>query len=253
MATQSAVKKRVRRGQQAGSRQAFYASPLMAAEAEHGGRLAVKVSIADDAVDPLLVRELIVARLKLGRGSRASGITKVVREATRDAVTELLSGRLAGEVAKVVSAYGVMLREGLARGDDPALQAALNRARLQEKILAGTTMVDQAQACELLGLSNANPSATMKRKEERREVLRFATDGRVVYPLFQFDVEGRRAFPVMAQLIERKPTGWSDFRLLHWLTRPHLDFDTTPADAFGSAPDAVLAAFDREVAAAATS
>lgn len=91
----------------------------------------------------------------------------------------------------------------------------------------------------------------MKRKE-RHEVLRFSIDGRVVYPLFQFDVEGRRVFPVMARLIGRKPAAWSNFRLLHWLNRPQLDFDTTPAAAFGLAPDAVLAAFDREVAAAAS-
>lgn len=251
MEAQQVAKKRTRRAHGGGSRQAFYASPTLAAEAEHGGRLAVKVSIAADAVDPALVRELIGARIKVGRRSGATGITKIVREAAKEAVSELLGFRFAGEVAEVVSAYRMMLREGLARGEDPALQAALNRARLQEKILASTTMVDQAQACALLGLSGANPSATMKRKEERHEVLRFTTDGRVVYPLFQFDVEGRRAFPVMAQLIARKPAGWSDFRLLHWLTRPHLDFDGAPADAFGAAPDAVLAAFDREVAAAA--
>ncbi len=70
----------------------------------------------------------------------------------------------------------------------------------------------------------------MKRKEEKREILRFTVDGRVSYPLFQFDVEGRRVFPAMAKLIALKPETWSDFRLLHWLTRPHLDFGTAPAE-----------------------
>lgn len=151
------------------------------------------------------------------------------------------------EIGKVVDAYGIMLRESLAKGEDPDLQAALNRARLQERILAATSMVDQAQACQLLGLSGANPSATMKRKGEKQELLRFTIDGRAVHPLFQFDVEGRRIAPGLAVLIARKPEGWSDFRLLHWLTRPHLDFDCTPAEALIAQPDAVRAAFDREV------
>ena len=51
----------------------------------------------------------------------------------------------------------------------------------------------------------------------------------------------------MAQLIARKPKGWSDFRLLHWLTRPHLDMDGTPAEALGTDAQGVLAAFEREI------
>ncbi|REF68405.1 hypothetical protein BDD41_3450 [Paracoccus versutus] len=120
-------------------------------------------------------------------------------------------------------------------------------ARLQERILAGALMVDQAQACELLGLSAANPSATMKRKEDKREILRFTADGRAAYPLFQFDVEGRRIHPAMARLIALKPRTWSDFRLLHWLTRPRLDFGAVLAERLGVEADAVIAAFEREI------
>ncbi|KAJ8138865.1 hypothetical protein OY671_007921, partial [Metschnikowia pulcherrima] len=70
---------------------------------------------------------------------------------------------------------------------------------------------------------------TMKRREDKKESSRFSIEGRAAYPLFQFDVEGRRLYPQIAQSIARKPEGWSDFRLLHWLTRPHLDFDASPA------------------------
>ncbi|MFN8683599.1 hypothetical protein ACDP63_21045 [Paracoccus sp. P2] len=163
------------------------------------------------------------------------------------AFAAVFSDRFSGEIDKVVDAYRVMLRESLAKGDDTELQAALNRARLQERILAGTSMVDQAQACELLGLSATNPSATMKRKEDKREILRFTVDGRATYPLFQFDVEGRRIHPAMAKLIALKPRTWSDFRLLHWLTRPHLDFGVAPAERLGAEADAVIAAFEREI------
>lgn len=170
-----------------------------------------------------------------------------VREAMKAAFVTVFSHRLSTEIERVVDAYRVMLRESLGKGNDSELQTALNRARLQEKILASVSMVDQAQACELLGLSGANPSATMKRKEEKRELLRFTVDGRVAYPLFQFDVEGRRLFPVMAKLVAMKPASWSDFRLLHWLTRPHLDFGSAPAARLGSEQAEVIAAFEREI------
>lgn len=158
-----------------------------------------------------------------------------------------LMASFSGELEKVVASYRTHLRESLATGDDPVLKEALNRARLQEKILAGASMVDQAQACELLGLSAKNPSATMKRKEEKREVLRFTVEGRATYPLFQFDVEGRSIYPVMSTLIARKPEHWSDFRLLHWLLRPHLDFGSAPAEHLRDAPQEVVEAFEREI------
>lgn len=144
MDVQQISKKRTRRASRAGARQVFYASPTVAAEAEHYGSLAVNVSIAAEAIDPALVRKLIGARMEARNRSQTTGITKVIREAAKEAVSEVLRVNLASEVAKVVSASRVMLRDGFARGEDPALQAALNRARLQEKILASTTMVDQS-------------------------------------------------------------------------------------------------------------
>lgn len=170
-----------------------------------------------------------------------------VREAMKAAFVTLFRDRLSEEIEKVVDAYRLMLRESLVKGDDEKLQAALNRARLQERVLASTSMVDQAQACELLGLSATNPSATMKRREDKRELLRFNVDGRAAYPLFQFDVEGRRLFPVVATLIALKPEAWSDFRLLHWLTRPHLDFGGSPSEFLGSQEQEVEDAFKREI------
>jgi hypothetical protein len=180
-------------------------------------------------------------------GAKASDdAAKLLVEALEKVAERYLSDAFAGEFAKLISEYRVMLRENLAKADDAPLKAALNRARLQERILASTPMAEQAEACELLGLSGANPSATMKRKEDRHELLRFTVDGRAVYPLLQFDVEGRRIYPAMSRIIAAKPAEWSDFRLLHWLTREHLDFDDTPGAALGSDPEAVIAAFERE-------
>lgn len=229
----------------------FYKSDEIAASAQTTGSVHINLYIDANPVIADEWRAIIetattsnTARVKTRVRDKAAG---TVRESMYAAFVALFSRRFSSEIDKVIDAYRVMLRESLAKGVDSELQTALNRARLQEKILAGTSMVDQAQACELLGLSGANPSATMKRKEEKREILRFTVDGRVAYPLFQFDIEGRRIFPTMAKLIALKPKAWSDFRLLHWLTRPHLDFGATPAERLGAEEAKVFAAFEREI------
>jgi hypothetical protein len=229
----------------------LYTSRDITVSALTAGSVHINVSIDADPADIDKWRAIVEsdvtitsqAKTKQSR-DKAPG---ALREAMEAAFVDVFSNRFSGEISKVVDAYRVMLRESLAKGTDSELQKALNRARLQEKILANTSMVDQSQACELLGLSGTNPSATMKRKEEKREILRFSIDGRVSYPLFQFDVEGRRIFPAMAKLIALKPEAWSDFRLLHWLTRPHLDFDAAPAEKLGAEDAEVIAAFKREI------
>ncbi|GJD42344.1 hypothetical protein AFCDBAGC_0180 [Methylobacterium cerastii] len=237
----------VREGVHGRVRQGLHASATLDAIAEDATHVTVDVSVHGGLADIGPLHRVVVASLKPSGTNATKATTKAVHSALRSAAADFLGRAFANEFRKVVDAYRVMLRESLVKGEDPALKAALNRARLQERILADTSMVEQAEACTLLGLSTANPSATMKRKEDGHEVLRFTTDGRAVYPLFQFDVEGRRLHPAMAQLIARKPKGWSDFRLLHWLTRPHLDMDGTPAEALGTDAQGVLAAFEREI------
>jgi hypothetical protein len=230
----------------------LYTSDNIAVSALSAGSVHIDVSINADPGDVDKWRGIIESKTAAttarvtteGVRDKASG---VIREAMKAAFVTVFSQRLSKEIDKVVDAYRVMLRESLAKGNDSELQTALNRARLQEKILSSTSMVDQAQACELLGLSGTNPSATMKRKEEKREVLRFTVDGRAAYPLLQFDVEGRRIFPAMAKLIALKPEAWSDFRLLHWLTRPHLDFGATPGERLGAEEAEVIGAFKHEI------
>jgi hypothetical protein len=230
----------------------LYTSDDIAVSAQTAGSVHINVSIDAEPVDVdkwrAIVETAAAPSAARSRTQEAHDKTSsAVREAMKAAFVTVFSRRFSSEIDKVVEAYRVMLRESFAKGVDAELQTALNRARLQEKILAGTSMVDQAQACELLGLSGANPSATMKRKEERREILRFTLDGRVAYPLFQFDIEGRRIFPSMAKLIALKPETWSDFRLLHWLTRPHFDFGAPPAERLGAEESEVVAAYEREI------
>ena len=228
-------------------RHGLHASNTLAAIAEDASHVTVAVSVHEGQADLGYLRRIVFASFEAGASIGTKAANKAVHSALRDAAADILRRAFADEFGKVVQAYRVMLRESLVKGSDPALRTALDRVRLQERLLAETSMVEQADACTLLGLSTANPSATMRRKEEGNGILRFTIDGRAVYPLFQFDVEGRRIHPSMARLIASKPKGWSDFRLLHWLTRPHLDMDGTPAESLGTDPEAVLAAFGREI------
>jgi hypothetical protein len=138
-----------------GRRRAFYASPTITAEAEHAGYVHVDLSIRPDWVRTLsrVAGPTGLARAE-GEGGSAEA-AKAATEALKAAASELLAHDFAAEIGRVVGAYRLMLRESFAKGEDPELVSALNRARLQERILSGTTMVDQAQACQLLGLSGA--------------------------------------------------------------------------------------------------
>jgi hypothetical protein len=235
-----------------GMKRAFYASKRIAASAVENGLVEIDFSIGGDPGNLVILKDALVAAtpkfdLKTAGTKLTDATAALLATAFEQVAERYLRAAFTTEFEKLISEYRVMLRENLAKGEDARLKAALNRARIQERILANTEMADQAQACELLGLSGANPSATMKRKEEKHELLRFTVDGRAVYPLLQFDVEGRRIFPAIGHILAKKPDHWSDFRVLSWLAKPHLDFDDSPGAALGSQPDLVIAAFEREI------
>lgn len=163
-----------------------------------------------------------------------------------DVIHLLCSGPFRDEFASVVQSYGTFLRRDVTMGHDRKLKEALTRVRLQDQILDGVSMADPDQACTMLGLSQANPSQSLKRRE--RQLMKFMISGRPKYPLFQFDIDNRRVHPAFVEILraaeERK---WSNFRLLNWMMRPHQDFSGTPADALADDGQAVQAAFLREI------
>ena len=120
-------------------------------------------------------------------------------------------------------------------------------ARLRRKILSAVTMVDEPAVIALLELSDADPGDSLSSMKDRGEILRFEVDGRVTYPLFQFDADGHRVLPSLSAVLAERPPGWSDYRLLHWLVTPHLDLGCIPAQSIRTDTDAVLAAFRREI------
>lgn len=149
------------------------------------------------------------------------------------------------ELTQLADNYRRLIRESLPSGKNLAVKTALNRVRVQERILAELDLADQSQACELLRLSKSNPSATLKRIEERGGLVRIDRDNRPFYPLFQFDVENGRIHPVITEINRMRPESWSNMRLCYWMTRKHADFGRAPAELLGQADDEILVAFHR--------
>lgn len=118
---------------------------------------------------------------------------------------------------------------------------------LKRKILLKVTLVDEPEAVRLLGLSDSDPGRTLLSMWDGGKLLRFEVDGRPAYPLFQFDVDRQCILSGLSAILAERSSGYSDYRVVHWLTTPHLDFGRTPAEAISSNSDAVLAAFRREL------
>lgn len=128
-----------------------------------------------------------------------------------------------------------------------AQSAAPDVARLQRRILSSATQIGAREASRLLGLSAVGSDDALTRMRNRGEILGFEVDGQPIYPLFQFDPVGLRVLPGLSAVLTARPLCWSDYRLLHWLTTPHVYLGCTPAEALSSQGNAALAAFEREV------
>jgi hypothetical protein len=119
---------------------------------------------------------------------------------------------------------------------------------LRTEILGSVSMVNQEEACILLGLSDTDPSATLTRHKGDRQILRFENEGRIAYPLFQFDEAGRRVYPALIELMEMRSDDWgSEMSLLHWLTRPNCSLGgERPCDRLANDANAIVASFQAE-------
>lgn len=127
--------------------------------------------------------------------------------------------------------------------DERRREAAL-RGALRRQILSGVEMVDEVEACGLLGLASTDPDWSSLKLQE---LLHFRIAGRWKFPAFQFDPNNRRPYPGLVKIVAAaKAAGWSEFRLLNWMMRPHLDFDGVPADALEDQDEEVLEAFLRD-------
>ena len=121
---------------------------------------------------------------------------------------------------------------------------------LQKEVLASVTMVDQAQARELLSLPNADFASTLKRYEANDEILVFDLNGSPAYPLFQFDRASHRIYPTLLSILELRTDDWGGkIALLHWLTAPNRSLcGARPCEVLSDDADAMLNSFKAEIA-----
>nr|WP_204354584.1 hypothetical protein [Paracoccus saliphilus] len=217
------------------------------------GATEVRVDLKLDVKDvdfETLFRDLKVKLHQVGPHPSGKDLHGETLVALKDAVRELLMRGLAGEFEGIIGAYRDMLEQRAASGQDEAVARALTRVKLQTDVLNSVPMVDQAQACTILGLSTANPSASLRRLEARDAILRFDRSGRASYPLFQFDIPERRVHPVLIKLLQMRSDDWGGkMALLHWLTRPNRNLQgARPCDRLAEHPEAILSSFAAEVA-----
>lgn len=212
----------------------------------------VDVKLDDNDIDlGAMIRELQAMLDRQGGPSPdATGLLEMVRASLKEVVEKTLERSLTGEFDAIIVAYRDMLERRMASGQDEAISRALSRAKLQTEVLSSVPMVDQAQACALLGLSDTNPSATLRRYEAKDRILRFDLKGKAAYPLFQFDVAERRIHPVLLKLLEMRTDDWGGkMALLHWLTRPNRSLGgAKPCDRLDQEANAILSSFSTEIA-----
>ncbi len=189
----------------------------------------------------------ISVEIKLDDTVLPAGIDEQLTSQLYAGVVPMLMERLENEFDNFIEAYRRSLRDSMFLGEDPALVDALEKVALQEDILASAPMADNLQACRLLGLSGSNASSAMGRIVKKGDVFRMIVDGRPAYPLFQFDIENRRIFPVIKDMLTMRPDRWSDFRFLNWFIRPLHALNGSPADSLNDNPEGVMAAFKKAI------
>lgn len=105
--------------------------------------------------------------------------------------------------------------------------------KVRKMLHAATPMLSAEGACDLLDTETLPTAFSLE------------MEGAARYPLFQFDAENSRVFPVVQDILAELPEHWSQLSLLYWFMQEHYDFDGPPAAALGSNPDGVMSAFRR--------
>lgn len=115
----------------------------------------------------------------------------------------------------------------------------------EERLLASIDLIDASQACALLRIKTNAPEGAMQAMAREDGVIALIQNGRIMLPLFQFDVRNGRVFDVVGAILKERPARISNLRVAYWLTRSHVDFGCAPIDQFGKDDAAILAAFWR--------
>lgn len=129
------------------------------------------------------------------------------------------------------------------RSDDRA--RTVRRDRLRKAIFASCEFIGDAGLMALM--PDCSSTKAIEKFVTDCELLCLVSDGKRIYPRFQFDLDSRSVLPIMREILHARPDGYTEYQLLAWLLRPHLDFDGPPADALREKPEKILDAFYREI------
>lgn len=210
----------------------------------------LRLDVTDLDLEAVLPKLQSLLDRQTGSSMEASALLRMTRAVMKEVIETTLKREMAEEFDDIVAAYRDMLERRVASGHDESISRALTRAKVQSETLASVPMVEQSEACALLGLSDTNPSATLKRYETRNRILRFDWKGKAAYPLFQFDVAERRIHPTLIRLMDMRTDEWGGkMALLHWLTRPNRSLrGARPCDRLSDDADAIVESFSAEIA-----
>lgn len=123
-----------------------------------------------------------------------------------------------------------------------AIEQARRNARARKEFLRQYEVLDADEVHALYGSRAKNKSALAARWRAEGKVFALEYAGRLVYPAFQFDAQGRPR-PIIADVLATLGKGVGPWQVALWFTSPNgwLD-DARPIDRLADAGDSVLRA-----------
>lgn len=116
----------------------------------------------------------------------------------------------------------------------------LANAELRRDFLAAFPVVEAAVVHDRAGHKSANKAQTAATWRRADRILGLPYDGRIVYPLFQFDDDGR-PWPLVQPTLKALPADRSAWQRAFWLVSPNEWLDErTPADALRAGDERVV-------------
>lgn len=175
------------------------------------------------------------------------------RQAAEEAVDRPLR-ELANAVARVMNQRQAM--ENLIEQLSPAVAVPSRAAVLQARrnAFARTELLEEfgavsaSDVADLAGSSAANRSALAARWRKEGRIFGVSHHGATLFPLFQFDEEGRPLAVVRDVIEQFRPAAMSDWEIALWfVTRTGWLDDRRPVDLLASEPDLLRQAAANEV------
>ena len=177
---------------------------------------------------------------KLMREAASNCDSSQIEHDVEQLLPAIIALRESGQTAMREEMLRVFLGDAVPRPLD--IERARMQADARKKVFDGTAWLTAAQIADLAGLGQKNPSGTVNRWKQQRQIFALNHRGQDWYPKYALD-DDFRPHPAIAQVIDALPD-WKAERLASW-------FESKSSTLGGERPREVLA-FDapRVIAAA---